>query len=72
VPSLSPGHKFFDPAFKAASGNKNSALAFETFYAYIRPQSHYLPLITAAGVLLLQADYITELDFHNVILTIGF
>ena len=40
-------------------------LALEAFNTNIRPHPDHLPLITATGVLLLEANYITQLYLHN-------
>ncbi len=40
-------------------------LAFKAFNTYISAEPHYLPLIAAAGVLLLEANHITQLYLHN-------
>ena len=40
-------------------------MALEAFYTYISPQPHHLPLIAAAGMNLLEADHVTELNLHN-------
>jgi len=55
----------FNSALKDASLQKNTALAFKAFNPDISPQPHYLPLIAAAGVLLLQANHITQFYLHS-------
>ena len=40
-------------------------LASEAFNPDVSPQPDHLPLITAAGVLLLEANHITQLYLHN-------
>jgi len=55
----------FDSAFKYAALKKDTVLAFQAFNAYIRTKSDYLPFIAAAGMLLLEANHITELYLHN-------
>ena len=40
-------------------------MAFKAFYADIGPQPHHLPLVAAAGMNFLEADYITELNLCN-------
>ena len=53
------------PPLQDASSQKNTALALEALYADISPQPYHLPLIAAAGVLLLEADYVAQLYFQN-------
>ena len=40
-------------------------LAFEAFNPDIGADSDYLPLVAATGVLLLEANHITQLYLHN-------
>ncbi len=40
-------------------------LALKASNPDIRPQPEYLPLIATAGVLLLEANYITQFYLHN-------
>ena len=40
-------------------------LAFEAFNPDISPEPDYLPLIATTGVLLLEANHITQLYLHN-------
>ena len=40
-------------------------LALEALNANIGTEPYYLPLVTAAGVLLLQANHITQVYLHN-------
>ena len=54
----------FNPALKDASFQKNSALAFEALDTDISSQPHHLPLIAAAGMLLLEMDYIAQFYLH--------
>jgi len=35
--------------------------------ADVRADSHHLPLVAAAGVLLFQPDHITEIDFQHLL-----
>jgi len=62
---LTSGNEGFDPAFKDAALKENTALAFEALNPDVSSQPDYLPLIAAAGVLLLEADYITQFYLHN-------
>ena len=50
---------------KDASFKKNAALTFKTFNTYISTKPDYLPFVATAGVLLLEANHITELYFQN-------
>jgi hypothetical protein len=58
---VSSGNEFFNPPLEYAALQKNPALALEAFNPDISPQSDHLPLIAAAGVLLLEADDIAQL-----------
>ena len=40
-------------------------LALKAFDADVSAQPDYLPFVAPAGVLLLEADHIAELYFHN-------
>ena len=40
-------------------------LAFQAFDANVRAQPDYLPFVAAAGMFLLEADDIAELNFYN-------
>ena len=40
-------------------------LALKAFDADVSAQPDYLPFVATAGVLLLEADHIAELYFHN-------
>jgi len=62
---FTPGNKLFHPAFKDTSLQKDTVLAFKTFNPDISAESDYLPFVTAARMLLLEADDITQLYFHN-------
>ncbi len=53
------------PALKDTSFEENAVLAFKAFDSYISADPDHLPFITAAGVLLLEADHITQLYLHN-------
>ena len=55
----------FHSAFKDASLQKDAALAFLAFNPDVCPQPHYLPFVAAAGVLLLEADDVSQLYLHN-------
>jgi len=65
VSLLSSRDKGFNSALKGASFQKNSALALNAFNPDISPEPDYLPFVAAAGVLLLEANYITQLYLHN-------
>ncbi len=62
---LSSGDEGFNSTFKDTSLKEDAVLALKAFNAYISAEPHYLPLIAAAGVLLLEADHITQLYLHN-------
>jgi len=62
---FTPRGNLFNPAFKDTSFQKDTVLAFEAFNPDISTESDYLPFIAAAGMLLLQADDITQLYFHD-------
>jgi len=62
---LPPGNKLFNPAFKDASLQQDTVLAFKAFYADIRSQSYHLPFVTAAGVLFFKADDIAYFYLHD-------
>jgi hypothetical protein len=64
VPLLSPGNKGFNPALEDAALKENTALAFEAFNTDISAESDYLPLVTTAGMFLLEAHHVTQLYFH--------
>ena len=51
----------FDSAFKDTAFQKDVALTFKTFNADSGVESDYLPLVAAAGVLLLEVNHITQL-----------
>jgi len=55
----------FHSAFKDTSLQKDTVLAFKAFNTDVCPQSHYLPFIAAAGMLLLEVNDITQLYLHN-------
>ena len=55
------GDNRFDSTLKDAALKKNMALTFKTFNTYISAKPDYLPFIAAAGMLLLEANHITEL-----------
>ena len=40
-------------------------LAFKAFYPDVNPESNHLPLVAATGMLLLEANHITQLYLHN-------
>ena len=62
---LTPGNEGFDPALKDAALKENTALAFEALNPDVSSQPDHFPLIAAAGVLLLEADHITQFYLHN-------
>lgn len=51
----------FNPALKGAALKEHAALALEALKANISPQPDHLPLIAAAGVLLLETDPVAQL-----------
>ena len=58
---LSSIDKVLNSTLKDTTCQKDTTLALKAFNADISPESDYLPLIAAAGVLLLEADYIAQL-----------
>ena len=50
---------------KDAALKDNTVLAFEAFNSYISPEPDYFPFVATTGMLLLQADDITQLYLHN-------
>ena len=65
MPSLTPGNKFFYPALEDAPWEKDSVLALKAFYPYVGSKPHHLPFIAAAGVFLLEADYVIQFNLYN-------
>jgi len=61
---LPSGNKGFNSAFKGATLKEDATLAFEALNSYISPKPDYFPLIATTGVLLLKANYITQLYLH--------
>jgi len=57
------GVNSLDSALKDSALKKNAVLTFKTFNAYISAEPDYLPFIAAAGMLLLEANNITESYF---------
>jgi len=62
---LSSGNEGFNSALKDTSFQEDTVLAFEAFNPNISPQPDYPPLITATGMLFLEANDITQLYLHN-------
>ena len=62
---LSSGDEGFNSALKDTSLKEDTVLTFKAFNPYISAEPDYLPLIAAAGVLLLEANHITQLYLHN-------
>jgi len=60
---LSSGNKGFDSSLKDTALKENVVLAFEALNPYISAQPHHLPFIAAAGVLLLEVDYVSNVYF---------
>ena len=58
---LLSSHKGFHSALKDATFEKDTALALEALYANVGAKPDYLPLIAAAGVLLLEANHVAQL-----------
>jgi hypothetical protein len=54
-------NEVFEPALEGAALEENAALALEALKTDISPQPDHLPLIAAAGVLLLEADPVAQL-----------
>jgi hypothetical protein len=65
VPLLTSGDKGFNPAFKNAALKEDPVLAFKAFNPDISPQPDHLPLKATAGVLLLEANRITQFYLHD-------
>jgi len=40
-------------------------MALKAFYAYISPEPNHLPLIAAAGMLLLEPNYVTQFNLQD-------
>jgi hypothetical protein len=64
VPLFASGNKGFNSTLKDASLQQDTALALEALNADVRTQPYHLPLIAAAGVLLLEADDIIQPYLH--------
>jgi hypothetical protein len=52
------GNEGFNSAFKDASLKEDAASTFKAFNPNISTQPDHLPFVAAAGVLLLEANYI--------------
>jgi hypothetical protein len=57
---LTSGDKFFDTALEDCPLQQDPALALEAFNPDVGAHPNHLPLITAAGVLLFEADHIAQ------------
>ena len=55
---LSSGNEGFNSALKYTSLKEDTVPTFKAFNPYISAKPDYLPLIAAAGVLLLEANHI--------------
>ncbi len=62
---LALGDNGFHPSLKDSPFQENTPVASLTLDPDIGPQSHHLPVVAAAGVLLPQAYYISELWLHG-------
>jgi hypothetical protein len=62
---LSWGDKGLNAALKDAALKEYPALALKAFDSDISPEPDYLPLIAAAGVLLLEANRIAQLYLQD-------
>jgi hypothetical protein len=62
---LTSGDKGFNPALKDAALKEHLVLALKASNSDIRPEPDYLPLIATAGVLLLEANHVTQFELHN-------
>jgi hypothetical protein len=62
---LTSRNKGFNSTLKDTSLKENAALASKAFNPYVSPEPDYFPLIATTGVLLLEANHITQLDLHN-------
>jgi hypothetical protein len=62
---LTSRDKSFNPALKDRSAKQYPTLALEAFYTDVSSHPDHLPLITATGVLLLEADHVTQPYLHN-------
>ena len=58
-PLLSSGNEGFNSTLKGASLEENMVPAFKALKPNVSTESDYPPLIAAAGVLLLETNYIT-------------
>ena len=59
------GNKGFDSTFEDAAFEEDTTLALEAFNTNISAEPDYLPLVAAAGVFFLEADYIAQLYLDN-------
>jgi hypothetical protein len=59
------GNKFSNPALESRTFQQHTVLALEASYADVSAHPYHLPLVTAAGVLFLEADHISQPDLHN-------
>ena len=62
---LSSGNKGSNSTLKDAAVKEDAALAFKAFNPNISAKPYHLPLIATTGVLLLEANHITQLYLHN-------
>jgi len=62
---LSSGDEGFNSALKDTSLKEDTVPTFKAFNPYISTEPDYLPLIAAAGVLLLEANHIAQPYLHN-------
>ena len=62
---LSSGSEGFNSALKDTSLKEDTVPTFKAFNPNVSTEPDYLPLIAAAGVLLLETNHITQLYLHN-------
>ena len=62
---LSSGNKSFDLSLEDTALKENAVLTFKALNPDVSAEPDYLPLIAATGVLLLEANDITQLYFHH-------
>jgi len=62
---LFPGNEGFNSTLKDTSFKENTMPTFKALNPNVSTEPDYLPLIAAAGVLLLETNHITQLYLHN-------
>ena len=64
-PLLSSGNEVFNSTLKDTSPEENTVPTFKALNLNVSTEPDYLPLIAAAGVLLLETNHITQLYLHK-------